>query len=109
MADKYIFEIVDGPSKCDLMFSLFGKNRRMRQTLEFSTIGDGVSLHNNSVRLAVEISAEVLAARRTNESDKDGSDEDWALEGWCQTDAYSRPRFTAEYSTKTRKGVLTMF
>jgi hypothetical protein len=95
--------IVGGPSKFDLMVSLFGTNREKR-TVYFDVVGP-VS--------GIRVSAEFVIAAVERE---DGSGESWLIQGWRLT-RYVQNRewairteelvpFKGYFSTKSRRGHL---
>jgi hypothetical protein len=64
--DKYAFNVVGGPSKFDLMVSLFEGNPKDRRTVAFKLEG-----------LRQEIKVAITGVQQ-----EDGSGESWNIEGW---------------------------
>ena len=83
--DKLSFNVVGGPSKFDLMLSLFDGNKQPRRTVEFQLEG---------VR-------DTITAGITMVQQEDGSGESWNVEGWTTFN------IKAYYCTRDRKGYLT--
>src|ERR1035437_9577297 len=88
--DKLYFNVNDGPSKFDLMFSLFDGNKTPRRTVEFQL--DGVK---KSISVGITLVQQ-----------EDGSSESWNFHGWLASDNRSF-RIKGYFSTKHRKGHLT--
>lgn len=88
--DKLSFDVVGGPSKFDLMLSLFDGNKDPRRAVEFQLEG----------------ARGPITAAITMVQQEDGSGESWNFRGWL---ANYRRNFGIQgyYSSKSRKGHLT--
>lgn len=84
------FPVTGGPSKFDLMLSLFDGNQTPRKTVEFKL--EGIK---TPVRVAV-----------TGVSQEDGSGESWIIEGWLSGMEKSFP-ISLWFTTSSRKGYIT--
>lgn len=74
--DKVGYNITKGPSKMDLMFSLFDKNRRNGSCANFSIIKTDVSSQPTTA-VSEEIGVRVDMLKH-----EDGSGESWFFEGY---------------------------
>ena len=88
--DKLSFNVTGGPSKFDLMLSLFDGNKDPRRTVEFQLEGAHVP----------------ITAGITMVQQEDGSGESWNFEGWL---ANYRRGFNIKgyYSSRSRTGYIT--
>lgn len=84
--DKYAFSITGGPSKFDLMVSLFEGNPKVRKTVSFKLEG-----------LRREIQVAITGVQQ-----EDGSGESWNIEGWVMGEF--RANVKAYYSSRSRSG-----
>lgn len=88
--NKLSFDVISGPSKFDLMLSLFDGNKEPRRTVEFQLEGA-----RGPITVAI-----------TMVQQEDGSGESWNVEGWITS--YRRNfAIKAYYSSNSRKGYLT--
>ena len=84
--DPFRLDIVDGPSKFDIMISLFDSNRRHRRTVPFSL---------RSLRLKLDVAI-------TSVQQEDDSGESWNIEGWV-TDGLTA-NVKGYYNSRRREG-----
>lgn len=76
MDAKYRFNITNGPSKMDLMFSLFDSDRRDGKTAIFEVI------ESNESGQRITTDFEGLRIRINGVSHEDGSGESWCFSGY---------------------------
>lgn len=88
--DKLSFNVVGGPSKFDLMLSLFDGNKEPRRTVEFKL--EGVM---DTITVAI-----------TMVQQEDGSGESWNFDGW-QTNVKRGFDVKGYYCSKSRTGYFT--
>lgn len=117
MATKEKLEIVEGPSKWDLIVALGEKGKRVRFTLK--SLGGrkytppplyGPSFPKELVSQGVEITAEVWLQGLETE---DGSHESWLIKGRFDSrleiqDGGPAHEFEGYYHSRTRKGNITV-
>ncbi len=87
--DKYTFPITDGPSKFDLMVSLF----------------EGCPSHRKFVTFELAGLAHLIPVAITCVEQKDGSGESWNIKGWARTDTV-QAHVEGYYASRGRKGLL---
>ena len=88
-------EIVNGPSKWDLMLGLFDGNSSSRRSVVFSA----VNLFNNIEEVAVFVN---FLAR------EDGSGEKWNFAGFMIDAAWKAVAVKGYFSTQHRRGTMTV-
>lgn len=84
--DKYAFNVVGGPSKFDLMVSLFEGNPQHRRTVAFKLEG-----------LRQEVHVAITGVQQ-----EDGSGESWNIEGWVKGEPSAHVK--AYYTSRGRSG-----
>lgn len=95
--DKLSFNVVGGPSKFDLMLSLFDGNKDPRRTVEFQLEG---------ARRPITVGITMV-------QQEDGSGESWNFRGWVSGDDPTNSMFALNlhvdgyFSTRGRKGYIT--
>jgi hypothetical protein len=87
--DKLFFNIVNGPSKFDLMLSLFDGNKTPRRTVDF---------HLEGVKTRIQVAI-------TEIQQEDGSGESWNFEGHTQN-PFMHFQVCGYFSTSGRTGTL---
>lgn len=87
---QFFFNIVGGPSKFDLMLSLFDGNKHPRRTVDFQL--EGVNGH---IRVAI-----------TSVEQEDGSGESWNFGGHLWHDTEKHWHVEGYFGTKGRRGTM---
>ena len=92
------FEVMSGPSKFDLMVSLFDGNSRTQKWADFQ-----VKIENSETKFPILVHLRMIGVTR-----EDGSGESWNISFFFKGthDARAEHGGHGHYSTRTRKGFL---